>query len=709
MNNDRIRRSNTVNLGTQNNQKSVHLNPQRMAHNSSPQYIKNPYAQDNNASRSNHEQNFKTHSPQIKRHNTSPNLRINQPVIRSNTKAQNPNNMKKYDININIKDFEIKSMNNQNVSTTYAQQQQYNQNYANMFDNNLKSFIFYGPNKQKDLIYVGQNPVLKNYFKLRRLKYDELVENLNKGDPLGFNTNIKTNDSIKREDDNDGFIKVNVSGNIRIDNPDMYKQRVQHENATPEKNHITQDKKVSLKKKMFGLFKSKPLVDEKRNDVNTLKVDTARNNSTIDKNNGKSGKVSNQNGGIQHQMNNGTDQNLSYKNVPPQMHNKSLPQQPIYNRPAQQQPMPIRTAQQQPMPIRPAQQQPMHIRTAQQQPMPNRRIKHPLQMQPNVSTESNSRSTNPKNTGRYQQADNNYKNMQPKNFNSNSNNQKRIFQTPIINTNYQLNENRNSLKDVDMLLDVALKTYDVSDVNNKLVKSNLSPNTSLSTSPTKSDSWSNLLNAQLMLQSESYDDDFDFLELYSPVDIKKSGNQSRRISICSTNSENSIISKNSYRNLSFTNLEKLKVLVKMNEDGYSIRNEENKSVQFEDPVLDRLFESGFKEIKVFDKVRQKWVIYKDTNKAKDRDIPHSSKIKFSQSIEVFPLPPLVQDIDSDTDDSVDSLDSDNFSDLSEEDLMKLKSMKELQMFQEIKTEVNNYKSQEMLVHKDSILNTHFFI
>jgi len=244
-----------------------------------------------------------------------------------------------------------------------------------------------------------------------------------------------------------------------------------------------------------------------------------------------------------------------------------------------------------------------------------------------------------------------------------------------------------------MLLDVALKTYDVSDVNNKLVKSNLSPNTSLSTSPTKSDSWSNLLNAQLMLQSESYDDDFDFLELYSPVDIKKSGNQSRRISICSTNSENSIISKNSYRNLSFTNLEKLKVLVKMNEDGYSIRNEENKSVQFEDPVLDRLFESGFKEIKVFDKVRQKWVIYKDTNKAKDRDIPHSSKIKFSQSIEVFPLPPLVQDIDSDTDDSVDSLDSDNFSDLSEEDLMKLKSMKELQMFQEIKNEVNNYKFQ----------------
>ncbi len=73
------------------------------------------------------------------------------------------------------------------------------------------------------------------------------------------------------------------------------------------------------------------------------------------------------------------------------------------------------------------------------------------------------------------------------------------------------------------------------------------------------------------------------------------------------------------------------------------------------------------------------------------------------------MPPLVQDIDSDTDDSVDSLDSDNFSDLSEEDLMKLKSMKELQMFQEIKTEVNNYKSQEMLVHKDSILNNYFFI
>lgn len=688
INNDRIKRSHTLNLPTQNNNKSVHLNPLRMAKTAAPQFIKSPYDQANRLSPTNKQHAIRTspRNPHIKRHNTSPNLKVNDTLIRSKTIAQNPNNMKKYDININIKDFDIKGMNHQNLTSTYAQQQQYSQNYSTMFDNNYKSFIFYGPNQQKDLIYVGQNPVLKNYFKLRRIKYDELVENLNKGDPLGYNTKVESNDTVKKQDDGDGFIKVNVSGNIRLDNPEIYKQRMQQQNVTAEKVYEQEDKKVSLKKKMFGLFKSKPSVEHKRNGNDNMKVMPVRNGYEGENNRNV---VNHQYGQQQGYNNEGTSQQRANNSAQQPAYNKSLPQHPPQNRM---------------MP----QKQPILNRPLQQHPMPNR--VNPQQANGYHGPGKNIQSIN---TPGYHNADKNYKPMQ--HFNSNGHNPNFKPTAPKLQNEARLyqppSDSRNSLKDVDMLLDVALKTYDINDFNNKTVKSNLSPyaSNSLSTSPTKSDSWSNLLNAKKMIHSESYDDDLDFLELYSPLDIKKGGNQSRRISICSTNSENSVMSKNSYRNLSFTNLEKLKVLVKMNEDGYSIKNEDNKNVQFEDPVLDRLFESGFKEIKVFDKVRQKWVIYKDTNKAKDRTMPKKSGIQFSQSVEVFPLPPLEQDSDFESDDSMDSIDSDNFSELTEEELMKLKSMKELKMFQEIKTEVNNYKSQEMLVHKDSILNTHFFI
>ena len=686
INGDRIKRSHTFNVPTQIN-KSVHLNPQRTTKTATPQFIKSPYDQANKLSPINKQHAVKTSpkNPQIKRHNTSPNLKVNDTLIRSKSIAQNPNNMKKYDININIKDFDIKSMNDQNLTSTYAQQQQYSQNYSAMFGNNYKSFIFYGPNKQKDLIYVGQNPVLKNYFKLRRIKYDELIENLNKGDPLGYNTNVETNDTVKKQDDGDGFIKVNVSGNIRLDNPENYKQTMQQQNIAAEKVHEQEDKKVSLKKKMFGLFKPKPTIDHKRTGNDNMKVAPVRKGYEE-----KSNNVVNHPYGQQQAYNNESmsQQKLNKPSQQPAF-NKSLPQHPPQNRMM-------------------LQQLPVHNRPLQQHPMPNRVNPHQTYGQHRPGN-----SIQPINTTGYHNADKNYTPMQ--HFNSNGHNPNYNSDAPKLQNEARLYQassgNRNSIKDVDMLLDVALKTYDVSDFNNKTVKSNLSPyaSNSLSTSPTKSDSWGTLLNAKKMIHSESNDDDLDFLELYSPLDIKMGGNRSRRISICSTNSENSVMSKNSYRNLSFTNLEKLKVMMKMNEGVYSIKNEDNKNVQFEDPVLDRLFEGGFKKIKVFDKVRQKWVIYKDTNKSKDKLMPKKDGIQFSQSVEVFPLPPLAQDSDTESDDSMDSIDRDNFSDLSEEELMKLKSMKEMKMFQEIKTEVNNYKSQEMLVHKDSILYTHFFI
>lgn len=532
---DHIRRSNTFNLNGNNNIQA----------NKVPRNIQTP---------SNKYNNKVQQQPYIKRNNTAPSLQSNNNLIRTKTTFQNPNNMKKYEVTLNTKDFEIKSMQNHSFTSTYDQQQQYNQSLSTMVGNSYKSFIFYGPMRNKDLIYVGQNPVLKNYFKLRRLKYDELVDNLNKGDPLGFNKNLKQNDAQKKDNETDGFIKVKVSGNIRLDKPEIYKAQPTQSLEIPS----NQEKKSTLKKKMFGIFKSKPLVDSKRN--------------------GKHMKANNQ---------------------PPvnQSTSKSA-------------------------------------------------LLHPI--------------------------------------NTNLNN----FQhQPQV-------ENRNNLKDVDMLLDVALKTYELNDGNN-VVKTNLSPNPSHSNhgSPTKSDSWGNILNQQ-MIKSESIDD-FDFLELYSPLEIKKGFNQNRRISVCSTNSESSVMSKNSYRNLSFTNLEKLMTLVKNNE----------KDEQLEDPVLTRLFDSGFHEIKVFDKNRQKWVIYKDTNKPAPKRIPKMNKIVFSQSVEVFPLPPLSDDSDS----SSDSFDDESISDLSEEDLMRLKTMKEMQVFQEIKNEVNTYKSQEMLIHKDSILNTHFFI
>lgn len=537
--NDHIKRSNTYNMNGNNNLQTIKV----------PRNTPSPP----------NKYNIKVQNqPYIKRNKTAPSLKTNNHLIRSKTVFQNPSNMKKYEINLNAKDFEIKSMQNQSFTSTYDQQQQYNQSLSSMVVNSYKTFIFYGPMRNKDLIYVGQNPVLKNYFKLRRMKYDELVDNLNKGDPLGFNNNLKQNDSLKKNNQADGFIKVNVSGNIRLDKPEMYKNQPTQSLDIPS----DQEKKPTLKKRMFGLFKSKPLVESKRN-------------------------------------------------VKPIQATK----QPVYN-----------------------------------QPTTTGHLLHPI-------------NTN--------------------------------FNKPTNNYQYQpQNDNRNSLKDVDMLLDVALKTYEMND-GNSVVKTNLSPNplNSASGSPTKSDSWGNLLN-QKMIKSESIDD-FDFLELYSPLEIKKGFSHDRRISICSTNSESSVMSKNSYRNLSFTNLEKLRTLVKSNE----------KDEQLEDPVLTRLFDSGFHEIKVFDKNRQKWVIYKDTNKPAPRKVSKMNKIMFSQSIEVFPLPPL----EDDSDGSVDSFEDESITDLSEEELMRLKSMKEMQVFQEIKNEVNTYKSQEMLIHKDSILNTHFFI
>lgn len=536
---DHIKRSNTYNLNGNNNMQTI------KSHRNTP-------------SPPNTYNNKVQNQPYIRRNKTAPSLKATNNLVRSKTLFQNPNNMKKYEISLSAKDFEIKSMQNQSFTSTYDQQQQYNQSLSTMVGNSYKSFIFYGPMKNKDLIYVGQNPILKNYFKLRRMKYDELVDNLKKGDSLGYNNNLKQNESFSRINQADGFIKVNVSGNIRLDKPEVYKNQPTQSLEFPS-NH---EKKPNLKKRMFGLFKSKPLGEAKRN-------------------------------------------------VKPM---KSI-NEPVFN-----------------------------------QPTTTSHLLHPI-------------NTN--------------------------------FSNPQASYQYQLQDEKiNSIKDVDMLLDVALKTYEMNDGNN-VVKTNLSPNPlgSASCSPTKSDSWGNLLN-QKMMKSESIDD-FDFLELYSPLEFKKGLNHDRRISICSTNSESSVMSKNSYRNLSFTNLEKLRTLVKSNE----------KDEQLDDPVLTRLFDSGFHEIKVFDKSRQKWVIYKDTNNPAPKKVPKINKIAFSQSIEVFPLPP----VEDDSDGSVDSFEDESITDLSEEELMRLKSMKEMQVFQEIKNEVNTYKSQEMLIHKDSILNTHFFI
>ena len=101
------------------------------------------------------------------------------------------------------------------------------------------------------------------------------------------------------------------------------------------------------------------------------------------------------------------------------------------------------------------------------------------------------------------------------------------------------------------------------------------------------------------------------------------------------------------------------------------------------------------------------------------DNDHRKRLSFSKSVEVFQLPEDRSDSSSEflrtnnsgngNDEEEEEEDEEFLKSLTEEELLKLKSMKELEMFQEIKKEINDYKSFEMLVHKDSILNTHFFM
>ncbi|XBW36182.1 hypothetical protein QEN19_001762 [Hanseniaspora menglaensis] len=176
------------------------------------------------------------------------------PLMRSQTSANK--NMQKHEIIIDLNDYGVKTEGNM-VLTTYQQQQQYSKR-KNMTSNH-KTLIFYGPSKITSLVYVGQNPVLKNYLKLRRLKHEELV--------LQINDTFKS-DGDSRDVSAEGFIKVNITGNRRLDHPEEYSH--QHKNVPKDNSpsppiKLKQEKSSKGLRNVFKLFKHNNNEQESRN------------------------------------------------------------------------------------------------------------------------------------------------------------------------------------------------------------------------------------------------------------------------------------------------------------------------------------------------------------------------------------------------------------------------------------------------------------
>lgn len=473
-----------------------------------------------------------------------------KPLMRSQTTVNR--NMQKYEITIDLNDYGVKT--NNSMMNTYQQQQQYNKSLK--MTTNLKNMLFYGPYKYQSLVYVGQNPALKNYLKLRRLKHEELILKKTSNESVGLDSNDENMSS-------DGFIKINISGNKRLDNPEEYfqlnKKEVKPSTTGNSKNPKVNEKGSSGFKKMFKLF---------------------RNNSNDSKKSNK--------------------RPATLSNTPHLV--ISLPEEESDS---------------------------IGLSVPGGSPSP---------------TKYSSLSQPP---------------------------QKKLLHNSVTSNS--------SEKGLDLLLDTVLKAYDGDSDNES--ESMLYHSPASFSPPALSH-----LNAFMSLS-----DGF---------------NMNRRDSINSSNSNNSS-SRNSIRSLSYTNLQKLRLL-------------QNEGETEKDKILERLF-TAFTEVRIFDEPRKKWIVYKGKNRegrAKLANVVdletegHGKKsLNFSNKVEVFQLPNNSDDsaVDGDSENEESEDNEEELMSLTEEELLKFKSMKELEIFQQIKTEINDFKSFEMLVHKDSILNTHFFM
>ncbi|KAL6926999.1 hypothetical protein ACO0SA_004085 [Hanseniaspora valbyensis] len=544
---------------------------------------------------------------------------VTNPLMRSQTNVNR--NMQKHEITIDLNDFNVKA-NSSNLLTTYQQQQQYNKSLS--MSSNYKNMIFYGPRQQQSLVYIGQNPVLKNYFRLRRLKHEELILKRNEDGTIGLNDNDNAHMTA------DGFVKVNVTGNRRLDNPEEYaninKERKETDFQNNErsiddkknKNNINKgngnEKSSGGLKKMFKLFKNNSN-EQKKNEIEHINTTTTVNTTNNVNTNRSSGQ-----------------RPATLSNAPPLVINL-----PTSNK----------------------------------------------EMSPNFQ---NSPSKSPSPPKAYYMNPN-FHHQQPQYKNS-------LHNSAVSNT---------SDKGLDLLLDTVLKSYDNSSDTDTDTLQYSSP---VSFSPP---ALTARINAFAALNEGNNNNN------------NNGGNgiyMNRRDSVNSLASNNSS-SRNSIRSLSYTNLQRLKLF-------------QNEGEGEKDEILERLF-GAFKEVKIFDEPRKKWIVYKGKKTREGRanlanridnadctDNDHRKRLSFSKSVEVFQLPEDRSDSSGefirnnnsrngyDKEDEEEE-DEEFLKSLTEEELLKLKSMKELEMFQEIKKEINDYKSFEMLVHKDSILNTHFFM
>lgn len=473
-----------------------------------------------------------------------------KPLVRSQTTVNR--NMQKYEITIDLNDYGVKT--NNAMMTTYQQQQQYNKSLK--MTSNLRNMLFYGPNKYHSLVYVGQNPALKNYLRLRRLKHEELILKKTSNESVGMDSNDQSMSS-------DGFIKINVSGNRRLDNPEEYSQLNKNEIRPKSTNFISKSSPENEKgptgfKKMFKLFKN--------------------NNNDSKKSNKRPATIS---------------------NTPPLVINLPEPESDA-----------------------------IKVNLPRRSPSP---------------TKHSTLSQTPQN---------------------------KLLHNSVTSTS--------SEKGLDLLLDTVLKAHE---------------------GDSDSESETILYHSPASFSPPALS------HLNAFMSLNDGFNMNRRDSINSLSSNNSS-SRNSIRSLSYTNLQKLRLL-------------QNEDETEKDKILERLF-TAFTEVRIFDEPRKKWIVYKGkhrdgrANLAKmiDLEDDHGKKsLNFSNKVEVFQLPENSDDTgDDEVSESEELGDSEEeLMSLTEEELLKLKSMKELEIFQQIKTEINDFKSFEMLVHKDSILNTHFFM
>lgn len=509
-------------------------------------------------------------------------------VSRSHTTANRE--MLRYELAIDLKNYGSGSQTAAGMST-FQQQEQYRKNATITF--NTQNLVFYGPATRNSLVYAGQNPAFKNYLRLRRLKHEESVFQ-----KVAAKTSL-VDDSASAAD---GFIKVNIKGNRRLDNPEEYVnlhlRRSENEAAEKSGPKAAPDKSTSGFKKVFKLFrgmstsedKKKPEQGEGLRGGGQKSMETSGNYGSSAQNSVKTGEKHG------NYVENGLQTGEKHGNY-------------AENR----------------------------LKTIE---------KHEKYTKNTLQTADN-------HEGRLKTAENyeNYTKKTPK--------------TADNITNPSRLSVASSDKGLDMLLDTVLSSYEDDSDPVWSREGTLSPPA---------------------------------MPYISPLAIlNDSIGMSRRCSVSSLNSVHSS-SRNSLKSLSFTNLQKLRLL---QSDGENERDE----------ILGRLFDS-FQTVKIFDENSKKWTVYKgkarDSRAGSTENMAKKAQpgIVFSTNVQVFQLPE--SDISEESDFSEEEEEEDISSGLSEDQLMQLRNRKELELFHEIKREINDFKSFEMLVHKDSVLNTHFF-